>query len=180
MKNKTECRSGFSLVEVTLALLIVGIGLLSLLGLFGEGLRMSRDSRNDTYVSLFAQTVLEGMRARHQESGGYMLDAPGFNEGNSRVWDSAVCITSDGSQTNNNGYVYIPLEGLDNDEVYKFKSVGPGSEYSLQYNLRHAEQSNLVSVTLHVWTDYLEDIDASSNEDIRRAITFYTEFIPGM
>ena len=56
-------RSGFTLVEVSLAILVVGLGLLTLFGLFPSGLRSGEEAGADTRAGLFASVVLEGMRA---------------------------------------------------------------------------------------------------------------------
>ena len=56
-------RSGFTLVEVSLAVLVVGLGLLTLFSLFPSGLRSGEDALADTRAALFASVVLEGMRA---------------------------------------------------------------------------------------------------------------------
>jgi prepilin-type N-terminal cleavage/methylation domain-containing protein len=50
-------RQGFSLVEVCLALLVVGMGLTAVLGLFPSGLRSSEESTGDTRAGLFADYV---------------------------------------------------------------------------------------------------------------------------
>ena len=56
-------RAGFSLVEVSLAVLVVGLGLVVVFGLFPSGLRSSEASNTDTRMGLFADTVLSGMAA---------------------------------------------------------------------------------------------------------------------
>jgi type IV pilus modification protein PilV len=55
--------AGFSLVEVCLALLVVGLGLLAIIGLFPGGLRSSENAEADTYVSLSAEAIMGGIRA---------------------------------------------------------------------------------------------------------------------
>ena len=55
-KNK-EGRAGYSLVEVTLALLVVAIGLTATFALFPEGLKATRAAVDDTEVGLFADYV---------------------------------------------------------------------------------------------------------------------------
>ena len=61
MTNRTQerrkSRAGFSLVEVTLALLVVAIGLTATFALFPEGLRMTRASVDDTECAMFAEYV---------------------------------------------------------------------------------------------------------------------------
>lgn len=56
-------KTGFTLIEVSLAVLVVGLGLLSLFGLFPSGLRAGEEAAADTRAGLFASVVLEGMRA---------------------------------------------------------------------------------------------------------------------
>lgn len=50
-------QAGFSLVEVTLALLVVAVGLTATLGLFPEGLMATREAVNNTETALFADYV---------------------------------------------------------------------------------------------------------------------------
>lgn len=65
-KNK---KSGFSLIEVNMAVLVVGMGILVLFGLFPAGLREGENGIVDTHCALFAETVLEGLRQEaHSES----------------------------------------------------------------------------------------------------------------
>lgn len=56
MKIKAK-KAGYSLVEVTLALLVVAIGLTATFALFPEGLKATRAAVNDTEISLFAEYV---------------------------------------------------------------------------------------------------------------------------
>jgi len=59
MKTTKQIRSraGYSLVEVTLALLVVAIGMTATFALFPEGLKATRAAVNDTEVGLFADYV---------------------------------------------------------------------------------------------------------------------------
>jgi hypothetical protein len=61
MKNRDQngrrSRAGYSLVEVTLALLVVAIGLTATFALFPEGLKATRAAVNDTEMALFAEYV---------------------------------------------------------------------------------------------------------------------------
>lgn len=50
-------RAGYSLVEVTLALLVVAIGLTATFALFPEGLKATRSAVSDTEMGLFAEYV---------------------------------------------------------------------------------------------------------------------------
>jgi hypothetical protein len=56
-KKGSGRRAGYSLVEVTLALLVVAIGLVATFALFPEGLKATRAAVDDTEVALFADYV---------------------------------------------------------------------------------------------------------------------------
>lgn len=56
-------RSGFSLMEVSFALLIAAVGLLALLSLFPVGLRQGQQASSDTTQAAFAEMVLNAMQA---------------------------------------------------------------------------------------------------------------------
>ena len=54
---RQKAKGGYSLVEVTLALLVVAIGLTATFALFPEGLQATRTAVDDTEISLFAEYV---------------------------------------------------------------------------------------------------------------------------
>ena len=56
-------RAGYSLVEVTLALLVVAIGMTATFALFPEGLKATRAAVNDTEAGLFADYVFSTLAA---------------------------------------------------------------------------------------------------------------------
>jgi len=51
-------RSGFTLVEVNLAIFIMAVGVLSMCGLYGLGYRENRQSEEDVYATAYADSVL--------------------------------------------------------------------------------------------------------------------------
>ena len=55
--NDRDPRAGYSLVEVTLALLVVAIGLTATFALFPEGLKATRAAVDDTETSMFSEYV---------------------------------------------------------------------------------------------------------------------------
>ncbi len=62
MNNRKQLgRAGYSLVEVTLALLVVAIGLTATFALFPEGLRATRAAVDDTEIAMFAEYVFTSM-----------------------------------------------------------------------------------------------------------------------
>lgn len=57
-------REGYSLVEVCLALLVVGLGIMAVFSLFPEGLGQSRRSVEATEMAAFADFVFSSLSAR--------------------------------------------------------------------------------------------------------------------
>jgi Tfp pilus assembly protein PilV len=66
-KQLQKLKAGFSLVEVCLAVLVVGLGLLSIFSLFPTGLAASEAATADTEMGLFAEQVLLGLQAQATE-----------------------------------------------------------------------------------------------------------------
>jgi len=56
-------KSGFSLVEVNMAIMVIGLGMLVLFGLFPTGLREGENALINTHCALFADAVFNGLRA---------------------------------------------------------------------------------------------------------------------
>ena len=53
--------AGFSLIEVCMAILVIGLGLLAVFSLFPSGLRMAEEGAADTHCGLFTETVMKGL-----------------------------------------------------------------------------------------------------------------------
>ena len=56
-----DLRAGYSLVEVTLALLVVAIGLTATFALFPEGLKATRAAVDDTETAMFSEYVFTSL-----------------------------------------------------------------------------------------------------------------------
>ena len=63
MKSPRPSRQGFTLIEVALALLVIGLGIVAVFGLFPSGLEASRRTMNETQAALFAEEVFGAYRA---------------------------------------------------------------------------------------------------------------------
>ncbi|MEI6166109.1 MAG: prepilin-type N-terminal cleavage/methylation domain-containing protein [bacterium] len=61
--NDVRQNHGFTLIEVCFAVLIVGLGLLTIFSLFPSGLRMAEEDLADTKCALFSDKVLAGLHA---------------------------------------------------------------------------------------------------------------------
>lgn len=63
---KTKNKHGFTLIEIALALLVASIGLLGIFSLFPVGVQMNKTALDETQAALFAEQVLNGIRAQAQ------------------------------------------------------------------------------------------------------------------
>ena len=61
-RPRWHCRSGFNLIEVSLALAICSIGLITLIGLLPTGIDASRQAADDTLAAAIASDVLHWRR----------------------------------------------------------------------------------------------------------------------
>jgi prepilin-type N-terminal cleavage/methylation domain-containing protein len=150
-------KKGFTLIEVSLAVLVVGLGLLSLFGLFPSGLRAGEEASADTRAGLFATVVLEGMRA----------NAAGIKVWSE--WDDASMLGSSSKLCDavTAGGTAIVADGV----VKTINDFPAGSGKRIRYSLtidRPPTTTRSCSAYMRVW----ERTGSSFNE-------FYTEFLFG-
>jgi type II secretory pathway pseudopilin PulG len=100
--------AGYSLVEVTLALLVVAIGLTATFAIFPDGLRATRAAVDDTEISLFAEYVFT------------TLDLTAILKGSS--WTVNDC----------KAFKSMVLDGNENDPRFKLKETS-GDETAVFY-----------------------------------------------
>ena len=104
--------SGFSLMEVTLAILLVSVGLLSLFALFPLGLRESEMAIVDTHEAQFAEHVLTAMEGNAADITDWDMWQNDFVL---KVTHGISLIGNDLSNTNVNGGVVFPADAADDD-----------------------------------------------------------------
>ncbi len=63
-KNRSGAASGFTLLEVVVALTIVGLGVVTLLEIFSSGLRLGARSSVHTEAAAYARQVMDEILAR--------------------------------------------------------------------------------------------------------------------
>jgi len=131
-------RGGFTLIEVSLAVLVVGIGLLSVFSLFPSGLRSGEDAAADTRAGMFATVILEGMRA----------NAAGVNVW--ADWANDALMVGSGSKLNTslNGAGSIVADGTQQPFIEFPAGSGRFLRYSLAINRAGARG---ISADLKVW-----------------------------
>ena len=70
-------KNGFSMMEVNLAVFVVGLGLLTLVSLFPLGLRESDIAITDTHEAMFADHLLSAMQGNASEITNWSALVPG-------------------------------------------------------------------------------------------------------
>ncbi len=132
-------RSWFNLVEVTLAIAIIGLGAASIMSLFPIGLQATRDAVADNYTSDMATQFLKAMERKCLESGqwaayiatsdvtgnirGTAPDATSIADTNTSIPSTATTLgdnitlyaTSSGWSNGNNVYGILQRTGTVND-----------------------------------------------------------------
>jgi len=122
---EANAKSGFSIVEVALALLGVGVGLMGVFSLFPQGTDLNRKSIQDTQIGLFAEYVLNGFRYQAEQvqwddvdnSSAFKISALGTKW----AWDGAPEVVA-GSGVK--AIVYRPYQKSDIEEMafrYEFQ-----------------------------------------------------------
>lgn len=128
--------SAFSLVEVTLALMVMAIGILSIMSLFPAGLDQNARSIADTHAAFFAEEVFGGLHARAETNWfGLDKDLPIATTN----WDESV----------NPLTTFITSTVATNK--YCPKSKPDYEDHALRYRLVLTTNGLIKSATLFVW-----------------------------
>ncbi|MDP2989987.1 MAG: prepilin-type N-terminal cleavage/methylation domain-containing protein [Kiritimatiellota bacterium] len=125
--------SGFSLVEVTLALMVMAIGILSIMSLFPAGLDQNARSIADTHAAFFAEEVFAGLQAR-AETNWAELAAAQLPVAASDMWTNTNRVHVSGINVVLNKYEYNTYE-----------------DHALRYRLVLTTNGLLKAATLFVW-----------------------------
>ena len=126
--------SGFSLVEVTLALMVMAIGILSIMSLFPAGLDQNARSIADTHAAFFAEEVFGGLHAVAETNWAGLAEAQ-LPVAASDMWDPAPSNTQvTGINFLTNSYQLDPYE-----------------DHALRYRLVVTTNGLLKAATLFVW-----------------------------
>ncbi len=152
-------KGGFSLVEVSLAVMVVALGLTVLFGLFPSAIREGELAFTDTQAAFFGDFVLSGMHA----------NAPGitWSEWNGGGFNNAIMsgITVGGTQVS-------PSAGI--SQALEFPA---GSGNYIKYILEISGSGRLKRVSLWAWSGKRSPADVVLFK--RKSKWFYTEFFYG-
>ncbi|MDY0150182.1 MAG: hypothetical protein RBT03_08870 [Kiritimatiellia bacterium] len=190
LKKIKQRVAGYSLVEVTLALLVVAIGLTATFALFPEGLKATRAAVNDTEVSLFADYVFSTLSATAAalgdtvESGGVNLDATkcdkyasrvlaessGYDKGDERLLDSSPGL---------HVFKWVPrnwdVGTGDSEYASKAKFWTTAFTYELEWEKKKSSGRDTYYAVLKVWPG---EWKAIADREAFPPRIFYREIVP--
>ena len=147
-------RAAFSLVEVTLALMVMAIGILSIMSLFPAGLDQNARSIADTHAAFFAEEVFGGLHARAETNWANLNQAvlPIAAKGKWCQPDDLQTVFTSTVLTNK----------------YKPVSAPDFEDHALRYRLVLTTNGLIKAATLFVWPGEFGSISAPG--------MFYAEF----
>jgi hypothetical protein len=177
-------RAGYSLVEVTLALLVVAIGLTATFALFPEGMKATRAAVNDTEVGLFADYVFSTLAATAAAKGA-ALQSGGLDAGAGDIYASRVLadVETDKKLLNSGeqlSYFYWIPRNMDmGTGDWAFTSKAEFWTTAFTYRLRWERMNkgnnrDTYYAVLQVWPGEWKTLD----EDKFPPHVFYREIIP--
>lgn len=136
-RSESSGRAGFSLIEITFALMVLSIGLLAIFHLFPSGLKASIDATADTRTATFAQQTFASIKADADEA---------VSDGNdSTTWESVFSgAVSIGGQT-----VTLSLDAWSDwtDPAVRYPA---GQDEYLRYRSRTSVNGRVAGVALQV------------------------------
>ncbi len=161
MNAYRNSRAGFSLVEVALALMVVGVGMVAIFSVLPAGMDANKRAIDDSQTALFAEEVFNGFRAQAE-----MVD-----------WDKVPNITLQNPVPDmwKPGTPLAVTPGAVSTNIYQ-PDLGASSEivdYALRYQLRVQTLPNerdVYSLRLLVWNG-----EFGSSGSLSEPALFYTE-----
>lgn len=155
-------RRGFTLVEVSLALLVLSVGVLTAYALFPEGLNAGRAATSDTQSAMFADIIFRSYRA-----------ASTYVPWN-QITTTRVRVPGEGTIWNGSGRTIEIIPSTSSIQTYRNQlSVGGTliDENALRYKLEFREitAGRLMVVSLYIWPGLFGPTDPAS------AQYYYTE-----
>ena len=175
VERRQRRRSGYSLVEVSLALLVIGIGLLAVFALFPEGLGAARRAVDDVETAAFAEFVFASLAfeaADTNESWGTFGPGVSLYRSHALEWSGQPVIVANGGFTTIASFYWLPF-------FYGGREWGVATYKTafFTYKLDVADLPIMAPAKyarLEVWAgEYSSGVTPSS-----RGKVFYREFMP--
>lgn len=165
-------RYGYSLVEVSLALLVIGVGMLAVFALFPEGLGAARRAVDDVETIMFAEHVFAALA---YEAADTNQTWDSFTSGMQLVrshaleWNSQPIITVNSGFTTPRDFFWIPFYYNPDWGVSTYKVAS----FTYKLDVGNLPQPPGKYIRLEVWPGEYQASGPSS-----RGKVFYREFMP--
>ncbi len=164
-RHKENSSAGFSLVEITLALMVVGIGVLAVFGIISDSLRSNTRTLDDTIAATFAESVFNSIYAA---------------DWNETVYEPIMGNVFWGTSPQNTSSIKLGHTAGQPGISYKYEGI---EYYPLKYDLRITSRKRVNgikvgtnndavwrSIVLKVWIGKFANTGATSKPHV-----FYTE-----
>lgn len=129
--------SGFSLIEIILAMVVIGIGAITILGLFPSGMKANKASIDETEASIFAEETFGMYRTLLRNSTNLWSSIENLNEDdapaakNKELWkDASDLIAIPDNNINTVKFQRKDREGNDHTLRYQFEIDALASDHS--------------------------------------------------
>ena len=152
-------RAGFSLVEVALALMVVGVGMVAVFSVLPVGLDANKKAIDDAQTAMFAEEVFNGFRAQAQLVPWSQVPTISLPNPVKDMWVDGAPLTV--------------TPGVTRTNIYDSK-LQPGIvDYAIRYQLRTLNipgQTDVLGLRLLVWNG-----EFGGTANISNPAVFYTE-----
>lgn len=166
---KIGLKQGFSLVEIALALLVIGIGVITVVGLFGSSLDAGKTSRQEMQLANFADMVFGTLDAMDwydipSDYNDYSTNLSVYSAPPYCTWHSNIVVTI--SNECRNGFS-LNITNATHGAILPSLTL---QSLRYEYVCEQSSPSLLKKATLHVWAGELGTFDPKYGE------LFYREF----
>ena len=154
MKIKIQKKLGFSIVEIMAVILVVSVGMISMMGLINQSIRVQRLNKHTLIAYQLAQEGIELVRVIRDDN--WFSENPddftvALNEG-------SYCIDIDNINLNNPQNSPCSLY-FDNNDFYVHSSSENSSPYSRLVTISEHEEDHAMKVEVEIsWKDAGRDL----------------------
>lgn len=157
MKSRLTRQAGFSLVEVALALMVVGVGMVAIFGVLPAGMEANKRAIDDAQVALFSEEVFNGFRAKSEMVPWSQVPTISLDNPVLDMWVAGTPLKVTPGQMSTN--------------VYAAREMATIIDYALRYQLKTIPVSgDVLGLRLLVWNGQYGSASSLTNPAI-----FYTE-----
>lgn len=171
--KRRRARTGFSLIEINIALMIVAVGVLALFSLFPQGMKLGSDAKDDSMQAIFAERVLSMI-----EGNAMSITEPGNFTPQNLVQDTGLRYALDHSQ-NETGYYYdVPEDrtlGSAPNQLERLKDASRFALYRLVITETDTSKNSTAIKAYHVQLFCTFNLSGKRQETLESVMGYYTK-----